>query len=488
MADERWHEREWLAELVESAHDAIVGMDLEGRVTSWNTGAEEIYGYTREEALGRSIELLVPQDLIDSSRPLFARVAAGEALKNLETVRRCKDGRRIRVRLTLSPVRDPAGRVVGISSIASDVTERKLAEERFRVAVESSPSAVFLVDRGGRIVFANAKSSELFGYRPEEMLGRTVDFLAPPAIRPIHAELRESFFADPAPRWFGAGRDLNAACKDGTLIPVEIGLNPVRTEEGVLVLVSIFDISERKRTEERLRGVAAELARSNAELEQFAYVASHDLQEPLRMITSFLDLLERRHGERLDVRGREFIAFARDGARRLHTLVDGLLQYSRAGTGAVEVSTFPSGDALTQAAANLHAAIRESGTEVVAGELPEIESSFSQLVLVFQNLVGNAVKFRGPAAPRVRVSAEHRPHDWLFRVEDNGIGIDLRFGERIFGMFQRLNPREEYPGSGIGLAICKKIVERLGGKIWLEASGASGSTFAFTLPRGPAAP
>jgi PAS domain S-box-containing protein len=481
----REHEVEWLAELVESAHDAIVGMDVDGLITSWNRGASETFGYLRAEALGRSLhDLLVPPDMEESSRRLYAQVAAGKALKNLESVRRCRDGRLIHVRLTLSPVRDRAGSVVGISSITSDVSEKKRAEERFRVAVESSPSAILLVDRQGHIVFANSRSSELFGYSREELLGHTVDFLTPRSVRPIHEELRESYFADPTVRRIGAGRDLWGVRKDGTVVPVEIGLNPVRTEEGILVLASISDISERKRAEERQRAIAAELARSNADLEQFAYVASHDLQEPLRTITSFLDLLERRQEPHLDARSREYIAFARDGAARLHGLVDGLLRYSRVGAEELELSTFPSEGAARQAVANLQEAMRESGAVVALGELPALESCFPQLVLLFQNLLGNALKFRGATAPRVEVSAELRASDWVFRVKDNGIGIDLRFAERIFGMFERLNPLEEYAGAGIGLTLCKRTVERLGGTIWLERSDASGSTFAFSLPRG----
>src|SRR5262245_45803529 len=242
------HELEHLAELVESAHDAIVGMDPMGRITSWNRGAVETYGFTREEALGRSNELIVPDDAIDEYRQLVARVAQGEWVKSLETVRRRQDGRRIRVRLTLSPVREPSGRLVGISSIASDVTERRLAEERFRVAVESSPSAMLLVDRAGKIVFANERTGELLGYEREALIGQNVDSFVPDDIRPLIAELRQSDRVDPKARLLGTGGDPVAVRKDGSVIAVEIALSPVGTEEGSFVLVSILDISERKRT------------------------------------------------------------------------------------------------------------------------------------------------------------------------------------------------------------------------------------------------
>jgi light-regulated signal transduction histidine kinase (bacteriophytochrome) len=279
----------------------------------------------------------------------------------------------------------------------------------------------------------------------------------------------------------GAGRDLFGVRRDGSEFPVEIGLNPIETDEGAFVLVSIVDISERKRAEERLRLAAEDLARSNADLEQFAYAASHDLQEPLRMITSYLQLLEKRYGAGASEGARECIHHAVQGARHMGQLIDGLLAYSRAGSSRLNMTRFPAAEAVAQAANNLQAAIAASGAEVHCDELPVIEADLVLVVEVFQNLLGNAIKFCAGRRPRIEVSGASSVEGWVFRVRDNGIGIDPAYAERIFGVFQRLHPRDQYPGSGIGLSICRKIVELHGGSIRLAASSEQGSEFLFTL-------
>ena len=231
-----------------------------------------------------------------------------------------------------------------------------------------------------------------------------------------------------------------------------------------------------------LRQASLELQRSNAELEQFAYVASHDLQEPLRMVSSYLQLLERRYREKLDQDASEFIGFAVDGAARMQTLIQDLLAYSRVGTRGAAFEPADCEAFLDQALKNLEVAIAESGAEVKREPLPELAVDASQLTQLLQNLLGNAIKFRGESPPRIQVAAERRDADWLFSVQDNGIGIDPRHAERIFQVFQRLHGIGQYPGTGIGLAVCKKIVERHQGSIWVESEPGAGSTFFFTIP------
>jgi len=244
----------------------------------------------------------------------------------------------------------------------------------------------------------------------------------------------------------------------------------------------IMDLVARKQAEEELRRTAEELARSNKDLEQFAYVASHDLQEPLRMVTGFVQLLKQNYGSRLDAEAEKYIDFASDGAKRMQTLINDLLAYSRAGTRAGELAPTDAGAALRQALANLEASIRETAAEIAHGQLPTVRADGTQLVQLFQNLVGNAMKFRGNAPPKIRVDACREEDHWLFFVRDNGIGMDPEYRDRIFLIFQRLHARNEYPGTGIGLAICKKIVDRHGGRIWVESQPGQGSTFYFTLP------
>ncbi|MGO9199845.1 MAG: sensor histidine kinase [Limisphaerales bacterium] len=242
------------------------------------------------------------------------------------------------------------------------------------------------------------------------------------------------------------------------------------------------DITQRKRAEERLRLTLGELERSNQELEQFAYAASHDLQEPLRMVSSYTQLLARRYQGRLDADADEFIAFAVDGANRMQSLINDLLAFSRVGTRGREFEATDFAAALDEALANLAAAIRESGAVVTHDPLPTVMADRSQMVQLFQNLAGNAVKFHAGKPPRVHVSAVQTGNEWVFCVRDDGIGIDPRYAERIFNVFERLHTREEYPGTGIGLAICKKIVERHAGRIRVESQLGQGSAFYFTIP------
>ena len=244
----------------------------------------------------------------------------------------------------------------------------------------------------------------------------------------------------------------------------------------------IMDLVARKRAEEALRRTAEELARSNRDLEQFAYVASHDLQEPLRMVTGFVQLLQHNCGDRLGADAKKYIDFASDGAKRMQTLINDLLAYSRVGTQAQELQPTDAGAALRQALDNLRAGIEETAAEIAHGQLPTVRADGTQLVQLFQNLVGNALKFRGKAPPKVHVDAVRKLDHWLFSVRDNGIGMDPEYRDRIFLIFQRLHARNEYPGTGIGLAICKKIVDRHGGRIWVESEPGQGATFHFTLP------
>jgi light-regulated signal transduction histidine kinase (bacteriophytochrome) len=237
----------------------------------------------------------------------------------------------------------------------------------------------------------------------------------------------------------------------------------------------------RDELEDRVRERTAELTRSNELLEEFAYVASHDLQEPLRMVTNFLQLLSERYGDKLDGTGHEFIGFAVGGAERMQKLIQGLLAYSRVGRHGKELAPVSCEAVLEHALTNLHPALAEADARVTHDPLPTVDGDESQLVQLFQNLIGNAIKFRRGERPRIHVAAEREGESWLFRVGDNGIGIEPQHSTRIFRIFQRLHTREEYPGTGIGLAICKRIVERHHGRIWVESVPGQGSTFCFTI-------
>jgi PAS domain S-box-containing protein len=373
--------------------------------------------------------------------------------------------------------------------------ELRESEQRMRGLLEAAPDAMVVVDDRGAIVEVSAQVEKMFGHARTDLVGRPVEILVPESFRERHTSHRGVYSSDPRTRAMGEGLELYALRRDGTQFPVEISLSPVPTDRGLLVMAAIRDITERKVVETRIRRMnvelerrvharTAELERSNEALKQFAYAASHDLQEPLRTMGNYAELVSRRYRGRIDDEADVFLGFVVDGAEWMHQLLQGLLEYARVDTRAAATSPKPMDRALEQALVNLRAAIADTGARVDSGPLPVAPADDVQMVQLFQNLIGNAIKFRRPGvAPEVRVEVAERGSDWEFAVRDNGIGIDLRHAERIFAIFQRLHRRQEYPGAGVGLAICKKIVERHGGRIWVEAAPGIGCTFRFTLPR-----
>lgn len=352
------------------------------------------------------------------------------------------------------------------------------SEARFEAILEGTPNGVVMVDADGRMVFVNHEVERLFGYGRMELLGQPVERLLPERFAAGHPRLRRDAMHLLERREMGADRDLFARRRDGSEFPVVVGLNPVRRNGQSYVVASVVDISARKDAER-------ELKRSNDELQRFAYVASHDLQEPLRTVASYVQLLERRYGDRFDADGREFMAFVIDGARRMQRMVDDLLTLSRVGSHGVELVPVPADEVLDRAIDDLKLALEESGATVTRGPLPVVRGDARQLEQLFANLIGNALKFAGPSAPRIEVGARREGAEWVISVRDHGIGIEPQYFDRIFVIFQRLHGRDEYPGTGIGLAICKKIVERHGGRIWVDSRPGEGATFHFTLSAPP---
>jgi len=380
-----------------------------------------------------------------------------------------------------------------VFSVPADGRAREAAldsEERFRLLVESSPNALLMVDRQGTISLWNRQAEVLFGYAREEIIGKCVELLLPSRVREEHVMLRRGFLNAPSQRPMGAGRDLFAQRKDGSEVPVEIGLTPIQMPDGLFILATITDITQRKqaeellrRSEERFRKLSEDLRRSNEELGQFASMVSHDLQQPLVVISSYLNLLKRRLGDKVDPESREFIDVADESARNMQGMVRGMLEYARAARTDKPMSSTDMNEVFQQALANLQEEIKRHPATITHDPLPTVQCDPMSLVQVYQNLCGNALKFRSPDRP-LTIHAGCRPESsgWLLWVQDNGIGMDPDQASQVFEAFFQVNPQGVYPGTGLGLTICKKIIERHGGRIWAESQPDQGATFLFTLP------
>jgi PAS domain S-box-containing protein len=647
-----------LGAIVDSSDDAIISKDLAGRITSWNYGAERLYGYTAGEALGKPILIVVPPDRGEEEKEILERLQRGERVDHFETIRRRKDGTLLNVSLTISPLRDHRGKIVGASKIARNITEQKHTEEAIRTlnarltedlaamtrmqqlstrliqsggipellgeildagieitgadmgniqllddagrlgivahrgfdsafleffdevhdgiaacglalqkgervivedvacspvfagrpaleamlaaearAVQSTPlvsrsgkvlgifsthyrrpqrptdrelrlldllarqaadlierkrgeegrshlsaiveasgDAIYSYDLDGTILNWNRAAEELYGFSPEQIIGRPAETIVPPDKR---EELRVTIAAAGG----GCGKTIRnlettRLRRDGRIFPAVLTISPIRDEGGKPLALSVIarDITERKRVENELR-------RANEDLEQFAYSASHDLQEPLRTIKIYSELLADRLGTAVEGETAEFLDFLQNAATRMEFLVRDLLAYTQVTRLDAPIELVDANIAIGEVVANLGGAIAESGAAVTFANLPTVPMRSTHLRQLFQNLIGNAIKYRSDdRAPSVHIGAEREDGHWMFSVRDNGIGIQPEFREQIFGLFSRLHNADRYSGTGIGLAICQRIVERYHGRIWVESQPGCGSDFRFTLP------
>lgn len=352
--------------------------------------------------------------------------------------------------------------------------ELEQSDHQTKLLLNTIDAGILLVDcKTHEIVFANAVAIDIIGVPCEQIIGSICHQFICPAEKGRCPVSDLSQKVDRSERVLINGR--------GGRVPILKTVKTIHIGGRECLAESFMDISARKQMEDALKSSAEELARSNRELEQFAYVASHDLQEPLRMITSYVQLLAKRYKGRLDADADDFIHYAVDGAKRMQSLINDLLMYSRVGTRGKPFASTDCGEVLRDSLSNLNIVIEESGAAVTADPLPTLTADRGQLTQLFQNLIGNAVKFRNEQASRVHVSSCRENGCWHFSVRDNGIGIPQEQQEKIFAIFNRLHDRSKYPGSGIGLAVCKKIVERHGGRIWVESVPDLGSTFHFTV-------
>ncbi len=484
-----------LTTILRTAMDGFWIVDTEGRLVEVNDSYCKLTGYSREELLAMRIEDIETQETPEEIARHVQRVMETGS-DRFETCHRTKEGRNLDMEVSVNyqPVGD--GRFF---AFLHDITERKRAEvalreseERYRKLVELSPD-IIAIHSEGRILFSNFEGAKLFGVSdPSQLIGKDIFEIVHPDYHEIAREriqkmLEEGERTPPI--------EEKLIKFDGSVMDVEVASVPFTYQDRTAILSIAHDITERKRAEEKLRllleltdrerqradELATELAHSNTELEQFAYVASHDLQEPLRTVTNFTELLAKRYKGKLDKDADEFIGFVVDGSTRMQRMINDLLEYSRVGTRGKPFQPTDCEIVFNEAIANLKVTIEGSGAAITHDPLPTITADRSQMVQLLQNLLSNAIKFC-KEKPSVHVSARQEGNDWVFSVCDNGIGIAPEFFDRLFQIFQRLHTRSEYPGTGIGLAICKKIVERHGGRIWVESEVGKGSTFYFTIP------
>ena len=482
-----------LAAIVEASDDAIISKNLNGIITSWNRGAERIFGYSAADMIGKPISTIAAPDRVDEMPRMLESIKAGERIEHYETARRAKDGKIVNISLTVSPVHDKEGRIVGASKIARDITDQlrvraELAQEkeRLRVTLRSIGDGVITTDSAARVAYLNPVAEELTGWESSEAVGKPLEEV----FKIINEDSRETV-ENPARKVLKEGIIVGLAnhtlliTKDGKERSIDDSGAPIRVDGGELsgVVLVFRDVTERRAGDREFHTQALQLRRTNEELNQFAYAVTHDLREPLRNVVNFSQLLVREYRGRSESDVQTFVGYITEGVQRMEMLLNDLLAYSQSG-GPLETSTAPvdTNKALKAALDNLRMSIAESGAVVTSDYLPSVYSNDGHLMQVFQNLVSNAIKYRrSDTAPSIHVRAQKIEHEWIFGVRDNGIGISPEYQATIFGLFKRLHGRE-IQGTGIGLAICSKVIERHGGRIWVTSEPGQGSEFFFSLP------
>jgi hypothetical protein len=472
-----------LWDFIEHAAVALRWMGEDGTILWANKAELRLLGYSRSEYVGHNIaEFHVDKAAIHD---LLRRLKNDEPIDGWRARLRSKDGSIRHVSINTSVYR-VSGRFIHTRCVTLDLSEQKSgaeAHQRLAAIVESSDDAIISKDLNGVIQSWNGGAQRIFGYTAEEIIGQHIMTLAAPGradeIPDILGRLARGERVD--------HYETQRKTKDGRILNLSLTVSPIRDETGTIIGASKVarDITERRHHEEALRQVNAALSRSNADLQHFAYSASHDLQEPLRMVATYGELLQQDFAGKLGPAGDEYVSYIIRGALRLDQLLKDLRAYTVASTaGKTPAEELDANAILKKTLANLKVAMEESGASVTSDLLPRVYIPDFQLEQLFQNLIGNAIRYRGSEPVRIHVSAVLQENEWLFSVRDNGIGIDPRYREQIFELFARLHTVSEYPGTGLGLAICQRIVERAGGRIWVESEPGRGATFFFTIPRG----
>ena len=490
-----------LAAIVESSNDAIITKTLDSIITSWNIAAEKLFGYSQAEAVGQSISILFPPERMEEETQILEHLKRGERVNHFETVRLRKDGTPVDVSVTISPLRDEAGEIVGASKIVRDITERKRQENQLRdiTSALNETAIVAITDAQGTITFVNDKFCEISKYSREELIGQNHRILN-------SGHHPREFFVE---MWttIAHGKtwraEIKNRAKDGSFYWVDTTIVPflnargkpyqylaIRsdiTERKLAEIKLKIEMEEHKRTMQGLQRLTKSLEESNRELQDFAYVSSHDLQEPLRKIQAFGDYLKSTCQDSLSEKGRDCLERMLNAASRAQVLINDLLAFSRVTTKAKPFEPVDLSEVLEGVLSDLEIRIEQTGATIEADRLPVVQVDALQMRQIFQNLLSNALKFRREGvASLIQVRShlyQQQGRDYCeLRIIDNGIGFEQKYADRIFRIFERLHGRKTYQGSGVGLAICRKIAKRHGGTLIAQSELGQGATFILTLP------